>query len=100
MAIDVELFSDDQVTLSTTNVERIVPGSDVDIVWVSADGDVLLIFDDSVDDGDATPANRGLFLPTGVIWPVKTKNLDPRAAEVSVVAVSGTPLLTASGDTR
>jgi hypothetical protein len=61
----VELNGELQVSLGTT-LTRIVPGDGVREIQVSAQGDVYLVLDDALDDGDAVPATARHRLPAGL----------------------------------
>lgn len=88
MAINANVYADINASVGTT-VSTIIPSDGVGVVWVSAPDDIYVLYDASLADGAALPANRGFRVPAGTAWPLDvTKPV--RGLRPFVAAVTGT----------
>lgn len=85
MAVELRKFEELQATLGTT-VTRVHGLGDVRTVWVNADADLYLSYDNSKDDGDAIHATSRYRIPVGTSHPIR---IGPGIPRPVVAAVTG-----------
>lgn len=83
-----------KTTLGTT-LTRLIPCDDVRVIEVSCSSDVLYVFDDAKNDGDAISATRQHRIPANVLYPIELNG-----TRLLVAAATGTPAASFRGLTE